>query len=107
MTELLAIPGWQTSQTTLDAWVTRLEERSGGPVTVERDAPDGAWVVIGRLRLRGYAILAGPNVEAINFEVAALDSAQMTQFLEETAASLAWEIYPDDGDNDDSDEDDD
>ena len=107
MIELLAIPGWQTGQTTLDAWVTRLEERSGGPVTVERDAPDGAWVVLGRLRLRGYAILAGPNVEAINFEVADPDPAQTAQFLEETAASLAWEIYPDDGDDDNSDDDDD
>ena len=105
MTEFLAIPGWQTGPTTLDAWTTRLQERSSGPVTLKRDPPDGAWLVIDALRLRGYAILAGPNVEAINFEVDDPEPAIAARFLEETVASLGWEIYPDDDGEDDDDDD--
>ena len=107
MIELLAIPAWQAAPTTLAAWTNRLDERGGGPVTVERDPPDGAWIVLGVLRIRGYAILAGPNVEAINFELAAPDPSAAARFLEEAATSLDWEIHPDDSDDgDDEDQDD-
>jgi len=104
MIELLAIPAWQTGPTTLDVWVARLGEHCGVPVAIEREPPQGAWIVLSALRLRGYALLAGPHVEAINFELQDPDPTKTTQWLEETAASLDWELHPDDGSDDDDDE---
>jgi hypothetical protein len=106
MTELLAIPGWQTPPTTLAEWIARLEQGSGAKPVVERESPQGAWVEVGPLRLRGFAVLAGPHVEAINFELSDPDPAASTRFLEEAAAALGWEIHPDEPDDDDEDDDD-
>ena len=106
MIELLAIPVRDAAPVTLKDWVARLEERTGGPVSLKRDPPDGAWLVPAGHRVRGYAILAGPNVEAINFELADPDPSDATRLLEETAASLGWEIHPDDGEADDDEDDD-
>jgi hypothetical protein len=103
MIELLAIPGWQTGPTLLSDWVARLEAEVGGPVAVKRDPPQGAWIEVGQLRLRGFAMLAGPHVEAINFEVSAPDPVPATRLLEATSASIGWEIYPDEEDGEDDD----
>ncbi len=106
MTELLAIPSWKTEPTTLDTWVARLGELAGSPATLERVPPDGAWIVVGAKRVRGFAMLAGPHVEAINFELVDHDPAPATRYLEEVAASLDWELHPDDDeDGDDKDDD--
>ena len=71
MIELLALPGWQTPPTTLDAWVAQLEARRR-PDVDRRPAsrPGVAWLEIAALRLRGYAMIEGRHVEAINFELA-------------------------------------
>jgi hypothetical protein len=102
--ELLALPGWQTSPTSLDAWVERLTALAG-PVVVTREATDASWLEIGRLRLRGYAVLAGRNVEAINFELSDPDPAAATQAITAAAEALGWEVHDDDEADDDDDDD--
>jgi hypothetical protein len=106
MIELLALPDWQTAPTTLDDWVAQLSTH-GGPVIVTREDTNASWLEIGPLRLRGYAVLAGRIVEAINFELADPDPAPATRALEAAAQALGWELHGDDDDEDDDDEDDD
>jgi hypothetical protein len=105
MIELLAIPGWQTGPTLLSDWVARLEEEVGGPVVVKQDPPQGAWIEVGQVRLRGFAMLAGPHVEAINFEVTAPDPTAATRLLEAASAAIGWEIHPDEEEDEDEDDD--
>ncbi len=100
MIELLAIPGWQTPPTSLAEWAAHLEERSGCKPAIEQESPDGAWIEIAPLRVRGFAVLSGPAIEAINFEITDPDPTEATQFLESAAAAIGWEIHPDDEDED-------
>jgi hypothetical protein len=57
------------------------------------------------LRLRGFAVLAGPHVEAINFEVAEPDPTRATSLIAAAATALAWEIHAEDEGDDNADED--
>jgi hypothetical protein len=104
--ELLAIPGWQTPPTTLEEWVRRLADLAGLPVELERESPQATWIMLPALRLRGFAMLAGPHVEAINFEVAEPDPTRATSLIAAAATALAWEIHAEDEGEDDADEDD-
>src|SRR3954471_17527 len=88
MIELLAIPAHGTGPTTLEAWAGALRAGSGGEVTGERESAEGAWLVLGPLRLRGFAMIAGHEVEAINFELSAIDPAPATAMIEAVAAGL-------------------
>jgi hypothetical protein len=102
MIELLALPGWKTAPTTLDAWVAQLEAQAG-PVVSTRESTAAAWLEIGSMRLRGYALLAGRTVEAINFELVAADPAPATRAVEAAAGALGWEVHLDEDDDDDDD----
>jgi hypothetical protein len=102
--ELLALPGWKTPPTPLDAWVERLTAVAG-PVVVTREATDASWLEVGRLRLRGYAVIAGHNVEAINFELNDADPAAATHAITAAADALGWEVHEDDDDDDDDEHD--
>jgi len=104
MIEVLAIPGWQAPPTALEAWVAALEAGAGSAVTVRRESAEGTWVELETPRLRGYALIAGPHVEAINFELDDPDPAPAARLLETAAATIGWEIHPDDPDDDDDDE---
>lgn len=99
VTELLAVPAWNTPKTTLEAWVEALRAQ-GVAVEVERDPP-GAWLEVRTLRLRGYALSEGIALEAINFELADPDPEPATRLLEAAAASVGWEIHADDEEDDD------
>jgi hypothetical protein len=101
MIELLALPDWRTPPRTLDEWAARLAEQ-GGPVAVRRESSSESWLEVGSLRLRGYAMLAGPHVEAINFELSAPDPAPAARAVEAAAAALGWEVHADEpGDDED------
>jgi hypothetical protein len=104
--ELLALPGWQTPSTPLDAWVERLTALAG-PVVVTREASDASWLEVGRLRLRGYAVLAGRgrDVEAINFELSDPVPTAAMQAIRAAAEALGWEVHEDDGGEGDEDND--
>jgi hypothetical protein len=104
MIELLALPGWRTTPTTLDAWVAQLESQAG-PVVVTRESTSAVWLEIGPLRLRGYAMVAGQTVEAINFELAAPDLEPATRAVETAALALGWEVNLDDDEEGDDDDD--
>ncbi len=106
MIEFLAIPGWQTPTTTLAQWVAALEAQGGRTVVVERESPHGAWVHLEAMGAMGFAVLAGPHVEAINFEIQEPVPPDVPRLLEEAAAAIGWEIHPDDPDDDDDEDDD-
>src|SRR5262245_47314098 len=97
--ELLALPGWRTPPTPLTDWVGRLEEQ-GHVVATDRESTGVCWVEVPSLRLRGYAVLQGQTVEAINFELAAPDPTPARQALERAAGALGWELHEDDDPDD-------
>jgi hypothetical protein len=103
MIERLALPAWDTAPTPLSAWVERLQGQGLG-VVVARESADVSWLEVNALRLRGYAITAGLNVEAINFEITADDPAPALRALE-AAAALGWELHEDDGEPEDESDD--
>jgi hypothetical protein len=104
MIELLALPGWQTPPTPLDAWVARLETL-GGPVVVTRESRGAAWLEIRHLDLRGYVMLAGQDVEAINFELSGAEPSIAARAITATAEALGWEVHLDEDDDEDDNED--
>lgn len=104
MSELLALPGARTAPRTLDDWVAQLETHAG-PVAVTREGSGASWLVVGRLRLRGYAMLAGRNVEAINFELHEPDLTPASRAIAAAAEALGWEVHCDEDDEDEDDED--
>ena len=63
MIELLAIPAWDTSPTTLAQWLEAFEAQSL-VVSIVRDSPQASWIEVNALRLRGYALMDGIKVEA-------------------------------------------
>jgi hypothetical protein len=69
-----------------------------------RESTAASWLEIGSLRLRGYAMLAGRAVEAINFELPPSDPAPATRAITAAAEELGWEVHPDDDDDDDDDD---
>jgi hypothetical protein len=103
MIEMLAVPGWKTAPTTLEAWLEAFQKATQAEVHYRRDPPEGVWIELNSIRLRGYAIMAGPNVEVINFELTAPDPADALKVLETAALSVEWEIYPDDDEDGESD----
>jgi hypothetical protein len=101
MIELLAVPSWQTPPTTLEAWVARFEQQGEHAVVIERESPEGAWVHLEAIGARGFAVLAGQHVEAINFEIDDRETEAASRFLEEAAAAIGWEIHTDEDDGED------
>ena len=100
MIELLAVPAWDTPPKSLADWEAAFAEQGYLP-TLERDGPDECWLVLATLRLRGYLMLEGPNVSAINFELTDLEPAAATQVIEAAAGRLGWEVHPEDVEGDD------
>ena len=103
MIELLAVPCWNTPPIHLAAWVEALQNQGLAAVVV-RDSPQGSWIEVNALRFRGYALMNGIKVEAVNFELTAPDPTPARLAIETAVAALAWEI---DEDNDVEDDDDD
>jgi hypothetical protein len=104
MIELLALPDWQTPPTPLDDWVAQLTAHAG-PVVVTREERGASWLEVAALRLRGYAMHAGRNIEAINFELADPDPTPATRAIAAAAAALGWEVHFDDDEDDEDDDD--
>jgi hypothetical protein len=105
MIELLALPAWNAPPRTLDDWQAGLAG-AGRPPVVVRESSAASWLELAPLRLRGYVVMEGPHVAAINFELGAPDSAAAARLLESVAHALGWELHPDDLDDpDDSDDD--
>jgi hypothetical protein len=98
MIELLAVPAWNAPTTTLAQWLEAFETQ-GLAVSVVRDSPQASWIEVNALRLRGYALMEGIKVEAVNFELTAPNPIPARQAVEAAATALAWEI-DEDGDDD-------
>ena len=100
MIELLVLPAWNAPPTTLDDWSSALSAQ-GYPVLVDRE-PDGViWLEVAILRLRGYVELEEGQVTAVNFELHDPDPSAATEAIETAAKALGWEVYPDDGEEED------
>lgn len=106
MTERLAIPAWNTPPTSLDDW-SKAIQALGPEVVTNRESTGVAWLEVGAIRLRGYAMLQGAHVEAINFETSAADPAPALALLAQAAAALGWELHEDDDEDGEDDKDDD
>ena len=106
MIELLAVPGWQTPPTTLEVWSSHLQT-AGCLISVTRESTGVSWIECTRYRFRGYAVMNGNDVEAVNFELSALDPLPATRLIESVAQELGWELHPDDPDDEAEDDDDD
>jgi hypothetical protein len=100
MIELLALPGWNTPPKTIDDWAAQLAAL-GHPAVVEREGPDDCWLEVGALRLRGFVVLEGDHLGAINFELAAPDPEPAARLVDAAAQALGWEVHPDDPDGED------
>jgi hypothetical protein len=100
MVEWLAIPATDTPPIDLSTWADRMEALGHKP-TVERDGAEGAWLEVAPLKLRGYAVFEGENVEAINFELHAPDPTPALDWLKGAADGIGWELYPDDDEEED------
>ncbi|GAC1473899.1 MAG: hypothetical protein NVSMB9_23310 [Isosphaeraceae bacterium] len=103
MIELLALPAWNLPETPLSSWIDQLVRQGLAPL-VNRESSSLSWIEVHALRLRGYALTKGGNVEAINFELAAVDSECARRALEEAASALSWELHEDEDDETDDDE---
>lgn len=103
MIELLAVPSWNCEPRTLDDW-TAAFEALGHAATVTRDE-DETWLEVGTSRLRGFVVMDGGHVEAVNFELHAPDPEEAMPLLEAVTSRLSWKLYPEDVDDDDLDED--
>jgi imidazolonepropionase-like amidohydrolase len=95
MIEVLAIPAWKTPTVSLENWVQALSAQ-GLKVFVDHDPPDGVWLEVSTLGLRGYVILEQARPTAINFELHAADTAGARAAIEFGAKELGWELYDDD-----------
>ena len=94
----------------------RLEGRTGTPLSawsdqfagqgleavVTRESPSVSWIEVSALGLRGYAVMEGLALEAINFELLDPDPSPARDALTRAAAALRWELDEDDDDDDDS-----
>jgi hypothetical protein len=102
MTELLALPEWDTPPRTIDDWTAALTAL-GHPPTLERESPGVAWLEIAPLRLRGYAVIESGHVVAVNFELNAPDPSPAVTLVEGAARSIGWDVNDDEDDEDDDD----
>ena len=103
MIELLALPGWDAPPRPLEEWAAQLSAR-GLEVVVTRESTGVAWLEVGSLRLRGYVVLQGGHVDAVNFELGEPDPARAARVVEDAAAARGWEVHPDDPDDDEDDD---
>src|SRR5579859_3517755 len=103
MTELLALPEWNTPRTTVADWSARLET-SGHQAVLCRDDDGDSWLELAPCRLRGLLELEGDAVVSIHFELSAADPRAAAQLLETAARALGWGIYADEDDVEDSSE---
>ncbi len=103
MVEYLALPAWNTPETTVDAWVVALSE-SAGPVIVSREGSAAAWLEVAPMRLRGYVLIESGHAAAVNFELRDPDPEPSTRALEAASAALGWELHADEGDEDEADD---
>jgi len=104
MTELLALPEWNTPPRTIADWVAQFAKEGHRPV-LDRESDEVTLLEIASLRLRGYAVIEGQQVTAINFELADSDHEPAAHLVSNAAAALGWEIHPDDGSDDEDDTD--
>ena len=98
MIEWLALPATGSAPVGPDVWITKLTE-AGYQATLERAGPDDQWIEIVALKLRGYLVSDGPNLEAIHFEYHGPNISSPLPMIESLVTSLAWELHPYDADD--------
>lgn len=94
MVELLLIPAFDKPAQTAEACREALGE--GARLVVDDGQP---WLEVPALRLRGYLVVEGGLVVAMNFEVGGDGRGAPT--VERAAEALGYEVHPDDDEADD------
>src|SRR5205807_2362223 len=84
MLELLAVPEWNTPPRTLEDWSAALPE----PSAIVREPDGSVWIEVASRRMRGYVLIEGGQVSAINFELHDRDPAPARALIESAALSL-------------------
>ncbi len=101
MVEWLAMPATGAARITLDAWAEAFSAL-GHVARIVHEGPGVAWIEVATERLRGYAVIEGGGVEAINFELRDTGLASTLDLLQAVVAKLGWELHQEDDDEDDS-----
>ena len=101
MVEWLAMPATGAAPVMLDAW-SEAFAALGQTARIVHDGPGVAWIEVPSARLRGYAVIEGGGVEAINFELREPDPAAALALLQAVVAKLGWELHQEDDEEDDS-----
>jgi len=102
MTELLALPEWNTPPRSLDDWTAQLSSAGHAPA-LERASSSAVWIELAPLGLRGYAVLEGRHVTAVNFEINGPNPEPATALVTAAARSLGWDVHADDNEEEDED----
>jgi hypothetical protein len=102
MIEILALPCWKVEDTPLSAWSDAFA-RLGHESRVTRESAGVSWIEVDALKLRGYVVMDGLTIEAINFELDETDPNAARDALSLAAAALSWELHEDDDENEDDD----
>jgi hypothetical protein len=100
MIEVLAIPAWRSPPVSLDEWVNAFTSQ-GLVVALEPDPPDGVWMEIAALRLRGLVLREDDFASVVHFELSASEPDPARAAIELAAAAVGWETHDDDDDETD------
>ena len=103
MIEWLAMPATGTESTTLYAWTGAFSDL-GHAARVAHEGPGVAWIEVAAAGLRGYVVIEGGIVEAINFELRDADPSQTLALLRSATSALGWELHQEDDEEDDANE---
>ena len=101
MVEWLAMPATGAAPVMLDAWAEAFASLGHAP-RILHDGTGVAWIEVPSERLRGYVVIEGGGVEAINFELREPDPTAALALLQAAVAKLNWELHQVDDDEDDS-----
>ena len=99
MIELLAIPAWGAPPRDAADWLAGFEA-IGQPARIEAAPPEGEWIEVPDLRLRGFLLPEDGRLAAIHFELHAPDPDPARLAVEAVALALDWELHDDDEDDD-------
>lgn len=101
MIERLALPAWDARPTPLHVWADQLATLGHAPI-VSREGDGSAWIEVAPLRLCGFAMIEGTELEAIHFEFHDPNPDLALSLIEAAAAALNWEIHDESEDEEDA-----
>lgn len=96
--ELLAIPGWDAPSRTVQDWLRQFEAMGVMPRLKKEEGE--TWILLPSLSSTALVVQESGELEALNFEIPSGVSG-VRERLEEAAAALGWELYEEEGGDED------